>query len=131
MDILKQANSIREKIAKYLTKNIGSIDAINNFNYRDAYNVKRVLIVRTNHRSGNRLVMTALLIEVSEIFPNCTIDLFVKGNLAPKFFENFSNIDKIIELPKKSFKNIFQYIKAWFVITLREYDIVINVDKGS
>lgn len=60
--------------------------------------------------------MTPLICEVSEIFPNCKIDLFVKGDLAPILFKNYSSIDRIIQLPKKPFKNFRQYLKVWFTI---------------
>lgn len=126
----RKVNIVRRKITKWLTQNIGSNTHIN-FNHYDTNKVKRVLIVRPNHRLGNQLLLTPLMAEVSEIFPNCKIDLFVKGNLAPILFRNYSNIDRIIQLPKKPFKNILQYLKVWFEITERKYDIVINVDGGS
>lgn len=130
MDILKKANIVRRKITGRLTKNIGNNTHIN-FNHYDTNKVKRVLIVRPNHRLGNQLLLTPLLTEVSEIFPNCKIDLFVKGNLAPILFKNYSNIDRIIQLPKKPFKNIRQYLKVWFEISERKYDVAINVDRDS
>lgn len=131
MDILKKVNIVRRKITKQLTKNIGRNTANITFNYSDTRKVKKVLIVRPNHRLGNQLLMTPLITEVSEIFPNCKIDLFVKGNLAPKLFKNYSNIDRIIQLPTEPFKNILQYLKGWSAITERKYDVVINVESGS
>lgn len=131
MGILKKVNIIRRKTSKWLAKNIGSNSTNINFNYSDTYKVKTVLIVRPNHKLGNQLLMTPLITEVSEIFPNCKIDLFVKGNLAPILFKNYLNIDRIIQLPKKPFKNIRQYLKAWFETAERKYDVVINVDRGS
>lgn len=131
MAILKKVNIVRRKITKWLTKNIGRNSTNINFNYCDTRNVKRVLIVRPNHRLGNQLLLTPLLAEVSEIFPNCKIDLFVKGNLAPILFKNYSNIDRIIQLPKKPFKNILQYLKVWSAIDERKYNVVINVDSNS
>lgn len=128
MDILKKVNVVRRKITRWLTKNMGSNTTNIDFN---CSNAKRVLIVRPNHRLGNQLLMTPLITEVSEIFPNCKIDLFVKGNLAPILFRNYSNIDRIIQLPTKPFKNIRHYIKVWFEIAERKYDVVINVDRGS
>lgn len=130
MDILKVLNIGRRKLTKGFTKNIGS-NTINNLNYSDTKKVKRVLIVRPNHRLGNQLLMTPLITEVSEIFPNCRMDLFVKGNLAPILFENYSNIDRIIQLPKQPFKDVLKYLKVWVLITKRKYDVVINVDKDS
>lgn len=131
MDIIKKVNLARIKTIKWLNENIGNSNTNINLDYYDTYKVKRVLIVRPNHTLGNQLLMTPLITEVSEIFPNCRIDLFVKGNLAPILFKNYSNIDRIIQLPTKPFKNIRQYLKVWFEIADRKYDVVINVDKGS
>lgn len=130
MDILKKVNGVRRKLTKRITQNIGKNTNIN-FNSYDAGKVQRVLIVRPNHRLGNQLLLTPLLTEVSEIFPNCSIDLFVKGNLAPILFRNYPKLESIIQLPKKPFKNIIQYLKTWLEITKKKYDIVINVDNAS
>jgi heptosyltransferase-3 len=93
--------------------------------------VKRVLICRPNHRLGNQLLLTPLVQEVFATFPNCTIDLFVKGGLAPIIFKNYNYVENIIQLPKKHFKQIVLYIRAWSKIRNTKYDIVINAAKNS
>jgi len=57
--------------------------------------------------------------------------LFVKGTLAPIVFQNYENIDKIIDLPKKPFKELIKYLKVWTLIRKQNYDLVINVDQNS
>jgi ADP-heptose:LPS heptosyltransferase len=93
--------------------------------------VKRVLICRPNHRLGNLLLITPLLQEVANTFPACKIDLFVRGELAPKLFKHYNHVDKIIQLPKRPFPHLARYIGSWLSIMKRQYDMVINVDKGS
>lgn len=93
--------------------------------------VKRILFCRPNHRLGNLLLVTPLLQEVIETFPDCKIDLFVKGGLAPILFENYDNIHRIIQLPKRPFQHLLRYIQSWLAIKKHHYDIVINVDKSS
>lgn len=97
----------------------------------DATTIKRVLLCRPNHRLGNLVLITPLLQEIQETFPECKIDLFVKGNLAPILFKNFENVDNIIQLPKRAFPNFARYIASWISIMKRQYDLTINVDKGS
>ena len=97
----------------------------------DKTDIKRILICRPNGRLGNLLLITPLVQEVTEIFPNCKIDLFVKGTLAPIIFENYDNIDKIIDLPKKPFKSLLKYLNVWISIKKQNYDIAINVDQNS
>jgi heptosyltransferase-3 len=92
---------------------------------------KRILICRPNHRLGNLLLLTPLLQEVAEVFPDCKIDLFVKGNLSRILFENYKNIDRIIQLPKRPFQRLINYVYTWTLIKKYEYDMVINVDQSS
>jgi len=131
MDVLKNINNVRRTVLKDLTKKIGASENNQIVGSLDKNEVKRVLIIRPNHRLGNQLLITPLVQEITEIFPDCKIDLFVKGGLAPIIFENYQNIDKIIKLPKKHFKQLFQYIQGWLKLRSRRYDIVINVVNGS
>lgn len=95
------------------------------------HKIKRILICRPNHRLGNLLLLTPLLQEVAEIFPDCKIDLFVKGNLSRILFENYKNIDRIIQLPKRPFQHLIEYVYTWTQIKKYQYDMVINVDQSS
>ena len=77
-----------------LTKNIGKPKTERNIILVDKTEIKRVLICRPNGRLGNLLLITPLVQEVEEMFPNCKIDLFVKGGLAPIIFENYPVVNK-------------------------------------
>lgn len=112
-----------------LTKNIGksSID----LNPEKDLIIKRILISRPNHRLGNLLLLSPLVQEVIDTFPESKIDLFVKGGITPFIYKNYTNIDKITQLPKKPFSNLFQYIKGWTSIRTKRYDLVINASFGS
>ncbi|WKL43080.1 glycosyltransferase family 9 protein [Flavobacterium sp. ZE23DGlu08] len=131
MDFLKKTNIIRRNLTHRMTKNIGNSSTTNFIPINNREDIKRILICRPNQRLGNQLLMTPLVQEVINTFPNSKIDLFVKGNLAPIIFKNYSNINKIIQLPKKPFKNLIQYVFVWLSIRKKKYNIVINVDKGS
>jgi ADP-heptose:LPS heptosyltransferase len=113
-----------------LTKNIGKAKSSNSGPI-DKSKIKKVLISRPNKRLGNLLLITPLIQEVITTFPDCKIDLFVKGTLAPIVFENYKNVDKIIPLPKKPFKELIKYLKVWTLIRRQNYDLVINVDQNS
>ena len=91
----------------------------------------RILICRPNHRLGNLLLITPIIQEVSKTFPDCKIDLFVKGELGKILFRNYTNVDRIIQLPKRPFQHLLAYIKGWFQIRKNRYDIAINVDQSS
>lgn len=131
MGILKKINPIRRRLMHALTKNIGASQSEIHSSLNEIGEIKRVLICRPNHRLGNLLLTTPLLQEVIATFPDCKIDLFVKGGLAPILFQDYKNIDKIIELPKKPFSHLIKYFMGWASIKKRRYDLVINGDKNS
>jgi heptosyltransferase-3 len=93
--------------------------------------IKRILICRPNHRLGNLLLVTPLLQEVIETFPLAKIDLFVKGGIAPSLFKNYTNIDRIIQLPRRPFGSLLKYLSGWFAIRMDHYDLVINTVNHS
>lgn len=122
-------NQFRKKSLKKLTKNVGG-SFTGKAGPINVDKVKNVLIVRPNHRLGNQLLMTPIVLELAETFPNAKIDLFA-GKVAPVLFQNYSRVDRIIRIPRKPFKALYQYFKAWIVLRSRKYDFVVNVDKNS
>ncbi|MFV8334543.1 glycosyltransferase family 9 protein [Flavobacterium sp. RSP29] len=131
MSILKKVNVFRRIVTHNLTKNIGNSQKNQIIDLSQKIEIKRVLISRPNHRLGNLLLITPLVQDVIATFPDCKIDLFVKGGLAPIVFQNYENINYIIELPKKPFKHLIAYFQVWIKIKKQHYDIAINVDKNS
>jgi len=89
------------------------------------------LICRPNHRLGNLLLITPLVQEVIETFPLAKIDLFVKGGIAPSLFQNYTNINRIIQLPRKPLRSLWKYLSGWFAIRMNRYDLVINAENHS
>ena len=131
MPFLSWINVQRRKLTNALTKGIDDYSLDEQIEKHPNVQIKRVLISRPNHRLGNMLLITPLLQEVTAAFPDCKIDLFVKGGVAPILFENYKTIDVIIKLPKKHFNNLFEYLKGWIAIRKKQYDLVINGDKNS
>ena len=131
MSALEKVNEFRRVVTKSLTKNIGRSQQIEKIDLSNKIEINRILISRPNHRLGNLLLITPLVQEVIATFPESKIDLFVKGGLAPIVFQNYKNINDIIELPKKPFENVIAYFKVWFKIKNQKYDLVLNVDKNS
>lgn len=113
-----------------LTSGLGNSSNVNKGTI-DPLEVKRVLISRPNHRLGNLLLITPLVQEVQTLFPNATIDIFIKGNLGSIVFENFTHVNQIIRLPKKHFDELGNYMKGWLKLKKNKYDLAINADKNS
>ena len=124
-------NALRRKITHKLTKHIGRTKIKQNSNCNAKIDFKNILICRPNHRLGNLLLITPLVQEINNTFPNCKIEIFIKGGLGPIVFKNYPSVENFIVLPRKPFKYFFNYIKVWFKIKQKKYDLVINIDKGS
>ncbi len=131
MKVPNSINVYRRKIMHFITKNIGSSQTEPEFDANTKIEINKVLIIRPNHRLGNQLLLTPIVQEVIDTFPNCKVDLFVKGGVAYPVFENFKEIDNIFQLPKKPFNHLFKYVKCWISIKRKHYDLVINGDKNS
>lgn len=121
-------NEMRRLFMHSLTRTIGQKDDIIGMNNLDIVNV---LICRPNSRLGNQLLTTPIIQDISSYFPNCKIDVFVRGSAACAILKKYRNIDRIIRLPQKPFRNIIQYLYVWCSLRQKEYDLVINVDYGS
>jgi len=132
MGIFKKIDNTRRKVMRRLAKNIGT-SQVNKPIKLDGkkIEIKRVLISRPNDRLGNLLLITPLLQEVIATFPDCKIDMFVRGGLAPALFKNYQNVDQIINLPRKPFKELLKYMLVWVNVKKHRYDIAINVVKYS
>ncbi|MDR1756487.1 MAG: glycosyltransferase family 9 protein [Culturomica sp.] len=130
MSFKSTINQYRRTILTGLTRNIGKSGKIKNGIIRPQQEV-RILISRPNSRLGNQLLVTPLVQELTEAFPNAKIDLFVRGFLSPIIFENYPQVDRIIRLPKKPFKELGKYLKVWLSLRKYRYDLVLNVTDHS
>ena len=124
-------NNLRRKTTRFFSKIFVS-DKLSEDNFsQNITQVKKVLVSRPNHRLGNNLLLTPLITEISEIFPNAEIHIFTKGGLADVVFENYKDVTRLIKLPRKPFKNLIEYFSCWFSILSEKYDISINANRVS
>ncbi|MDR1201844.1 MAG: glycosyltransferase family 9 protein [Tannerellaceae bacterium] len=129
MDLKIAINNVRRVVMHGLTKYVGFSDTM--IKAEEGIDLKRILLCRPNSRLGNQLLITPLVQEIIALFPDCKVDLFARGFLSEIIFENYEQIDKKIKLPKKPFGEMIKYIKVWFSLRRRRYDLVINVTEGS
>ena len=126
-----RTNHLRRKITRFFSR-IFISNKLSEDNFcLNITQVKKVLVSRPNHRLGNNLLLTPLITEISEIFPNAEIHIFTKGGLADVIFENYKNVTRLIKLPRKPFKNIVEYFSCWFSILAEKYDVSINANRVS
>lgn len=130
MSFKSKINHYRRTVMKSLTSNVKNGNQYKKVKFEDL-KIEKVLISRPNQRLGNTLLITPLVQEIINLNPNVTIDLFVKGGVSHVVFENYPQVDQIIKLPKKPFKELVDYIKVWLKIRQKNYDLVINVHEES
>lgn len=128
---LSKFDSFRQKLMPKLTQNIGKSHFNKKVKGTKITKITKVLICRPNQRLGNMLLITPLLQELIKTFPNCAIDLVVKGGVAIPVFQEYKNVNKIIILPRKPFKELFKYLKIFFSVKIKKYDLVITGGKSS
>ncbi|MDR2122346.1 MAG: glycosyltransferase family 9 protein [Flavobacteriaceae bacterium] len=123
-------NIFRKKLLQAITKVVIWDNGKSTF-LKDPVKVNHILICRPNNRLGNQILISPLIQELTDIFPNSKIDLFVRGKLSALLFENYENISNIIKLPDRPFKNLIRYIGVWFHLRRYRYDLVINATESS
>lgn len=127
----KSINYYRRRITRFLT---GSLIKTKNeipVDLPEDFELKKILISRPNHRLGNLLLITPILEEIETRYPNCKVDIFVKGGLANILFLGYKNVNIIYQLPRKPFKDIIKYFWIWIKLKSKSYDLVINVVQAS
>jgi len=129
--ILKKTDRFRRKITRNFVGILSYSSKTQPYKLIDPKDIKKVLVCRPNHRLGNQLLITPLVQEINQIFPEAKIDLFLKGGLGKIIFENYPSVEKLIMLPKKHFKQLHKYIYCWISLKSRKYDLVINANSGS
>ncbi|WP_213521462.1 glycosyltransferase family 9 protein [Nonlabens sp.] len=131
MKVPKTIDRLRRNLFRSITRQIGSKTKKQDLSNIDLNKIKKVLIIRPNHRLGNLLLTTPLVQEITTTFPNATIDFLAKGTLAPIVFKNYENLTNFILLHKRPFDNILSYVSIWLNMPFQKYDLIINTVKCS
>ncbi len=131
MSFKKSINNLRRNLMRGLTGGIGQSTKNKEGKWEDRLKIKRILVTRPNSRLGNQILITPLVCELSEMFPNAKIDLFVRGGLSNIIFQNYESVDRIISLPRKPFKELWAYTKVWISLRRYRFDLVFNMDRES
>ncbi len=132
MKVPAQIQHWRKKMTQSLTGRLGqSLRPLHTPSNCTSIPIRRILIIRPNHRLGNTLLITPIVAEMQQLFPNATVDLFVKGGIAKEVFREYPQVDRILALPKKHFKALGTYLWTWIRLPMHSYDLVINTVSHS
>lgn len=96
-----------------------------------AFGIQRILVCRPNHRLGNTLLLTPLLVEIERRFPGAEVDLLSAGPAAPSVFRGFDIVGDCTTLDRRAARRPFATIGALRKLRSRRYDLVIDAAAGS
>lgn len=131
VNLKKKINSYKTRFFKWLTSSFENSKNISDLARIDKNKIKRILVIRPNHRLGNQLLLSPLLQTLEIEFPHSKISLLVNGSLSKVLYKNYTSVEKIYTLPKKPFENLPEYIKTSYKIISSKYDISIVGDGNS
>jgi heptosyltransferase-3 len=93
--------------------------------------IDRILVCRPNHRLGNTLLMTPLIVELGRTFPEAKVDVIAGGVAGPDVFRNFHNVEHVICLPRHMAKHPIYVVRMALQLRRERYDLAIDPCEGS
>lgn len=88
--------------------------------------VRRIVVLRPNHRLGNTLLLTPLIQELEARFPRAEIELVGGGRAGQAVFQQFPQVTTLHTFPAKSYGNPGQVLKLLATLRARSYDLAID-----
>jgi ADP-heptose:LPS heptosyltransferase len=93
--------------------------------------VRRILVCRPNHRLGNLLLLTPLLVELQRTMPLARVDIVVAGDLGSDLFRAFPNVGRIHVLSRRMAGHPFATIRTVLQIRRTKYDLALDPSEAS
>lgn len=93
--------------------------------------IQRILVCRPNHRLGNTVLLTALLVEIERRFPGAEVDLLSAGPAAATLFRGFDIVGDCTTLDRRAVRRPLATFRALRKLRARRYDLVIDAAAGS
>lgn len=93
--------------------------------------VRRILICRPNHRLGNLLLLTPLVVELERSFPNARIDIVLAGAHGAELFRTFPRIGHIYSLSRRMVRHPIAVIRTVLQIRRAHYDLAVDPCEAS
>lgn len=93
--------------------------------------VRRILICRPNHRLGNLLLLTPLVIELERTFPNARIDIVLAGEHGAELFRTFRRIGHVYTLSRRMVRHPVAVLRTVMAIRRVHYDLALDPCEAS
>ena len=93
--------------------------------------IRRILVCRPNHRLGNLLLLTPLLVELQRVLPNATVDIVLAGDCGAELFRTFTNVRHIYALSRRMVRHPITIVRTLMRIRRAGYDLAIDPCEAS
>ena len=93
--------------------------------------IRRILICRPNHRLGNLLLLTPLIIETQRAFPGAEIDIVTAGEAGSELFCALPNVRHVYGLPRRMVRTPISTVRTALRIRRARYDLAIDPCEAS
>lgn len=93
--------------------------------------IYRILVCRPNHRLGNMLLLTPLIVELERTYKGAEIDILSEGEIAAEVFATSFSVRNIHCLPRRGFKHPWAFLSVLFRVRRTRYDLIIDPCLGS
>ena len=93
--------------------------------------IHRILVCRPNHRLGNLLLLTPLVIELERTFPHARIDIVLAGEHGAELFRTFARIGHIYTLSRRMVRHPIAVVRTALEIRRTRYDLAIDPCEAS
>jgi heptosyltransferase-3 len=88
--------------------------------------VRRIAVLRPNHRIGNTLLLTPLMQELEAQFPDARIELVTAGGVAQAVFARYPQVTALHAFPGKSYRHPGKVLSLLLHLRRQSYDLAID-----
>jgi heptosyltransferase-3 len=88
--------------------------------------VRRIVVLRPNHRIGNTLLLTPLMQELEAQFPDARVDLVTAGGVARAVFARYPQVTAVHAFPGKSYQHPGKVLGLLLHLRRQRFDLAID-----
>lgn len=88
--------------------------------------LRRVLVLRPNHRLGNNVLLTPLLSELARRLPEAQVEVLTGGGASRALFAGFPNVTAVHAFPAWSYSRPLEVLQVLAQVRARQYDLAID-----
>jgi ADP-heptose:LPS heptosyltransferase len=89
-------------------------------------NIKKIVLLRPNHRLGNNLLLTPAIAELGRLYPTAKVDIVTSGRAGKAIFSAFPNIGEVLSFPRNSCHAPRSMLQTYSALRSRQYDLAID-----